>query len=137
MAIKDRMKVRERDKPEIFDLIRDVFGVDEKSHAGHMMAVTQSVLEGTSNWSAKIAITVMCAQGLIAKDKSGTSDPYVTVQVGEVKKRTRTMPQDLNPVWNEKSRFEFGTKTMTSSLNFDRIGRFFGSNHHRSFNIVR
>lgn len=39
------------------DYGRDVFGCEEKSHAGHMKAVKQSVLDGTSKWSAKIAIT--------------------------------------------------------------------------------
>jgi protein unc-13 len=40
-----------------FYYCRDVFNVDERSHVGHMKAVKQSVLDGTSKWSAKLAIT--------------------------------------------------------------------------------
>jgi hypothetical protein len=56
-AMKEKMKVREKNKPEIFNLIRDVVNIDQKSHTGHMKAVKQSVLDGTSKWSAKLTIT--------------------------------------------------------------------------------
>uniref|UniRef100_A0A671T935 Protein unc-13 homolog B-like n=1 Tax=Sinocyclocheilus anshuiensis TaxID=1608454 RepID=A0A671T935_9TELE len=80
MAMKDRMKIRERNKPEIFEVIRDVFVVSSKTDHLHFLND--------------------------AKDKTGSSDPYVTVQVGKTKKRTKTIYGNLNPVWEEKFHFE-------------------------------
>lgn len=36
---------------------RRVFSIEGDPHAAHMSTVKQSVLDGTSKWSAKIAIT--------------------------------------------------------------------------------
>ena len=74
-AMHEKMTLRETTRPLLFKTIRhkfhflilfrvnksffcrDVFNVDERSHVGHMKAVKQSVLDGTSKWSAKLAIT--------------------------------------------------------------------------------
>ncbi|CAB1322410.1 unnamed protein product, partial [Coregonus sp. 'balchen'] len=42
-AMKDRMKIRERNKPEIFEEIRAVFGVTKLLHAQQMKTIKQSV----------------------------------------------------------------------------------------------
>ncbi|TNN15312.1 Protein unc-13A isoform 1 [Schistosoma japonicum] len=107
-AIRALIQRRIFERSDIFEFLANVFQIDVHSdtHLKALEFAQKSIVAGASQWSAKIAITVKSAQGLIGKDKTGRSDPYVTVQVGKVRKRTKTVLQELNPTWDEKFLFE-------------------------------
>ncbi|TKY60932.1 Synaptotagmin-5 protein [Spatholobus suberectus] len=52
-----------------------------------------------------IELLVIEARDLIAADLRGTSDPYVRVNYGNLKKRTKVIHKTLNPRWNQTLEF--------------------------------
>ena len=49
----------------------------------------------------KLLVTVVKAVNLLSKDSNGLSDPYVVLKVGAARYRTRTVPETLDPVFDE------------------------------------
>ncbi|RAL59411.1 hypothetical protein DID88_006785 [Monilinia fructigena] len=47
-----------------------------------------------------LKVVVLKARNLAAKDKSGTSDPYLVLTLGDEKSTTHTIQKTLNPEWN-------------------------------------
>ncbi|XP_039143434.1 synaptotagmin-5 isoform X1 [Dioscorea cayenensis subsp. rotundata] len=56
------------------------------------------VSQSGSGW---VELVLIEARDLIAADLRGTSDPYVRVQYGNTKKRTKVVHKTLNPQWNQ------------------------------------
>ncbi|KAE8124923.1 hypothetical protein FH972_019762 [Carpinus fangiana] len=61
-----------------------------------------STIGSGSGW---IELVLIEAKELVAADLRGTSDPYVRVQYGNLKKRTKVMHKTLNPQWNQTLEF--------------------------------
>ncbi|KAJ5626202.1 Phosphatidylserine decarboxylase-related protein [Penicillium lagena] len=47
-----------------------------------------------------LKITVIRGRNLAPKDRGGTSDPYLVVNLGDARQSTPTIPKTLNPEWN-------------------------------------
>ncbi|KAI9040695.1 putative phosphatidylserine decarboxylase Psd2 [Aspergillus affinis] len=47
-----------------------------------------------------LKVTVLRGRNLAAKDRNGTSDPYLIVTLGDARQQTPTISKTLNPEWN-------------------------------------
>ena len=89
-------QIRER-----LEALRSVFGASVEQHEALEEAAKQAIVEGSSRWNARIRLTVVCARGLHAKDRSGTSDPYALfvpryrVRVNSVRVRSRAKNKNV------------------------------------------
>jgi len=70
------------------------------SHNGGDMQASR-----TPAWT-QVKISVKRAENLVAKDRGGTSDPFVQVRVGNVARKTAVVAKTLNPCWNESFIFD-------------------------------
>ncbi len=61
-----------------------------------------------------LRVQVQKARNLAPKDKSGTSDPYLVLTMGEAKEATSVVTKTLHPEWNQT--FEFPVTAADSAL---------------------
>ncbi|KAM6569103.1 hypothetical protein CsatB_017088 [Cannabis sativa] len=94
--------------------VRDIWIPLEKVSSGELRLQIEAVKvedpegsRGSSMGSGNgwIELSLIEAKDLIAADLRGTSDPYVRVQYGNLKKRTKVMYKTLNPKWNQTLEF--------------------------------
>ncbi|XXG83764.1 hypothetical protein AAC387_Pa10g1447 [Persea americana] len=94
--------------------LRDVWIPLEKVNTGEVRlqieAMKSQDSDGSKNGvigsqSGWIELVLIEARDLIAADLRGTSDPYVRVQYGNIKKSTKVIYKTLNPQWNQTLEF--------------------------------
>lgn len=95
-------------------LVRDIWVPLEKVNTGELRLQIEAVRvddnEGSrgqniGSGNGWIELVIVEARDLVAADLRGTSDPYVKVQYGDLKKRTKVIFKTLNPQWHQTLEF--------------------------------
>ncbi|CCC10112.1 unnamed protein product [Sordaria macrospora k-hell] len=83
--------------------------------------------EGRRDTGLVLDVKIIQARNLAAKDRGGTSDPYLVLTLGDAKYTTSTIPKTLDPIWNEHYQFPInGTTSLTLAAicwDKDRFGK--------------
>ncbi|KAK0616063.1 phosphatidylserine decarboxylase-domain-containing protein [Bombardia bombarda] len=59
---------------------------------------------GRQDTGLVLSVVILRARNLAAKDRGGTSDPYLVLTLGDSKHVTHAVSKSLNPDWNEQCR---------------------------------
>ncbi|KAK1774148.1 phosphatidylserine decarboxylase-domain-containing protein [Copromyces sp. CBS 386.78] len=83
--------------------------------------------EGRRDTGLVLDVKIIQARNLAAKDRGGTSDPYLVLTLGDAKYTTSTIPKTLDPIWNEHYQFPINGTTSLSLAGIcwdkDRFGK--------------
>ncbi|RFU31328.1 hypothetical protein B7463_g5008, partial [Scytalidium lignicola] len=60
----------------------------------------EAASESAKSNGLTLKVVVLRATNLAARDKNGTSDPYLVLTLGDSKQATQYVPKTLNPEWN-------------------------------------
>ncbi|KAF9591375.1 hypothetical protein IFM89_004060 [Coptis chinensis] len=94
--------------------VKDIWVPLEKVSTGELRLQIEAVRNDANNGtrsanvgsgSGWIELSLIEAKDLIAADFRGTSDPYVRVHYGNIKRRTKVIYKTLNPQWNQTLEF--------------------------------
>ncbi|KAI1296773.1 Multiple C2 and transmembrane domain-containing protein 1 [Halotydeus destructor] len=80
------------------------FGKGSKSHAFTSASgeTTFTKKAKTQQWDSVVNVILVEGKNLPSKDENGLSDPYVKFRLGNEKYRSKVIPKELNPKWNEQ-----------------------------------
>ena len=75
-----------------------------------------------------LEVTICKGAALMAKDRGGTSDPFVEARLGQQRFKTTVMKKTLTPEWNETYKFDYSSSTPVLTLIvYDEDKGFMGS----------
>jgi len=72
----------------------------KSNHGSKPASRSSSPMRGGTASTLVLRTTVLRGRNLAAKDKSGTSDPYLVVTLGDTRQSTPPISKSLNPEWN-------------------------------------
>jgi len=73
--------------------------------------------------SRTVAVEIVRGRELLPMDKSGTSDPYVNVTLGKMKRSTKVVSRSLQPYWRQRFEFDLGDNDLDKTIRFDVFDR--------------